>query len=319
MMSRLAAVAFAGLLLLPAALSAQVVEGRLASAASGGAVQGALVTLVDAGGGEVRETLSDSAGAYRLAAPAAGTYRVRVERVGYTTVNSAAFALGAGQVLAFPLRLAEESFSLEGLRVEARPRCEVRARDGRALEQVWNEARKALRITARTAADSSLAFEYTSFRRQVDPDGRISRNIHGQVILDTTTTAQAVGAIPFASAPAGSLSSTGFVQPRADSAFVVFHAPDAEVLLSDEFLDTHCFRLVRGGRGERGMLGLAFEPVPGVSRPDVRGTLWLDARSAELRYLEFTYTGLRTPSSARRMGGRVDFARLPGGAWIVRN
>ncbi len=50
---------------------------------------------------------------------------------------------------------------------------------------------------------------------------------------------------------------------------------------------------------------------------DIRGTLWLDARTGELRNVEYEYTGLPDGSRRSPSGGRVEFRRLPSGAWIV--
>jgi len=52
--------------------------------------------------------------------------------------------------------------------------------------------------------------------------------------------------------------------------------------------------------------------------PDIEGVLWLDAVSAELRYLDFTYTRLPYEIQLQNIGGRVEFERLPSGPWIVR-
>src|SRR5690606_33312388 len=97
-----------------------------------------------------------------------------------------------------------------------------------------------------------------------------------------------------------------------------FFAPSAEVLLSDSFVEHHCMRLVPGQGEAAGLVGLAFEPVRGRNVPDIQGTFWLDAHSAQLRYLEFTYVApnSRYPTAGAR--GRVDFATLPNGAWFVR-
>ena len=43
----------------------------------------------------------------------------------------------------------------------------------------------------------------------------------------------------------------------------IYWAPDAAVLLSDEFLDTHCFHVTRNERRAPGLIGLAFQPVRG--------------------------------------------------------
>jgi hypothetical protein len=118
---------------------------------------------------------------------------------------------------------------------------------------------------------------------------------------------------PFESLPADSLVAYGFVQ-RAGMDYLYF-APDAAVLLSDPFLDTHCFRL---GRGADGLLGLAFEPTgEDKSVVDIAGTMWIDAESAELQWLEFRYQYLDDEIASSDIGGRVDFRRMPAGTWIV--
>lgn len=302
------AAGFATLLLLCSAALAQSVEGVLRAQGSGHPVAGALVSLESAAGAESGAALSDSAGQYRVAAPVAGTYRLRVQRVGHPDVLSGWMTLAHGGHLEHPLALPDGAVvSLEALRVEAGPRCEGSPRDGRALERAWEEARKALRMTARAAEDPGVEFEFTTFARELAADGR-------RTLRDSTARGRAVGRAPFASIPADSLARVGYVQFRADVGQLLFHGPDAGVLLSEAFLASHCFRL---REGRRGMLGLAFEPVPGARGVDVQGTLWLDRASAELRNVEFSYTGLRSADRGR-MGGRLDFARLPSGLWIVR-
>jgi hypothetical protein len=67
-----------------------------------------------------------------------------------------------------------------------------------------------------------------------------------------------------------------------------------------------------------GLIGLAFEPARKRRVADVKGVLWLDAATAELRHLEFTYTNLPWDVPASRVGGRVEFEQLASGVWIVR-
>jgi hypothetical protein len=99
----------------------------------------------------------------------------------------------------------------------------------------------------------------------------------------------------------------------------VYYAPDAEVLLSDSFLATHCFE-VRLGRGDAtGLVGLAFTPARGRRLVDVSGVLWLDRATAELRALEFEYENLPSDLRAGPAEGRVEFLRIPSGPWIVRD
>ena len=60
-----------------------------------------------------------------------------------------------------------------------------------------------------------------------------------------------------------------------------YSAPDARVLLSDEFLDTHCFRIAEAQNGD-GRIGLAFEPLEDSPLRDIEGVLWIDRSTAML-------------------------------------
>lgn len=148
------------------------------------------------------------------------------------------------------------------------------------------------------------------FQRVLDPEGLTVREQR-----EESSTGRY--ARPFAAKSAAELSRGGYV--RAELGETVFYPPDAAVLLSDEFLDQHCFR-VRAGSGEnRGRVGLEFEPVRGRSLPDVRGVLWLDAATSELRTLDYTFTGVRREQGGTTAwGGRLEFDHLATGGWIVR-
>jgi len=98
-----------------------------------------------------------------------------------------------------------------------------------------------------------------------------------------------------------------------------YYAPDAEVLLSDTFLADHCFKIKEGEFEHTGYVGLAFQPIPERKKPDIKGVLWMDAKTAELRTVEFTYTWLPNDLRTVDFGGTVSFFRLPGGRWIVRS
>ena len=98
----------------------------------------------------------------------------------------------------------------------------------------------------------------------------------------------------------------------------MFQAPDADVLFSDEFLNHHCFRLQNVRDSSRlGMVGLGFEPIGGSHLPEIRGVMWLDEKSAELRYVEFRYVNHGLSVESDLLGGRVEFAKLSNGGWIV--
>ena len=93
-------------------------------------------------------------------------------------------------------------------------------------------------------------------------------------------------------------------------------APDVDVLLSSEFAAAHCYTVVREGSGGAALVGLAFAPAAEKETVDVEGVYWLNARTAELRSLEFGYTGLEEKVDPARHG-RHRLHHLPGGLWAV--
>lgn len=298
------------LLACAAPAGAQTLHGRLTFQDGGRPVGGALVALVDGEGREVRTAVSSADGRYRLTAPTAGSYRLRVERVGHESVLAGPFPLAAGQEREHRLTLAVQTITLEAVRAEAGRRCTPRPgqqRDGLALQRVWDEARKALSSTVRAAEEGGSELEFVTFERVYTPTR--------QLVSDTTARHRGLVSRPFSAISAEELAEHGFV--RARDGELTYYGPDAEVLLSDIFLERHCFHLRDGTGADEGLIGLAFEPLRGRRRPDVQGVLWLDRRTSELRHLEFDFAGIH-PSGGARADGRVDFARTPAGTWIVR-
>lgn len=57
--------------------------------------------------------------------------------------------------------------------------------------------------------------------------------------------------------------------------------------------------------------------MSGRTTPDVEGTIWLDAKTFELRLVEFQFMQLPRATITRGIGGEVRFAHLPSSAWIV--
>lgn len=303
------AIAIALATLAPAALRAQSVEGRLTEQGNDRAVPGAVVFLWSEARDWSASALSDADGRFRVEARGPGRYFLQVERIGFPTVATEPFALAPGEALGYALALPAAPVTLEAIRVEGERRCEGDPRRGADLERVWEEARKALFLTTRTAEVAALEYEYATFERVLDREGE--RTWDEKLEYRTLR-----GGLPFASIPADSLAAYGYLRPSPPN--VTFYAPDAHVLLSESFLEGHCFGLVEGRGGRRGMIGLAFEPVPEQRRPDVEGVLWIDRKTSELRDLEFGYRNVRAWDRSS-MGGHVQFVRLPTGDWIVHH
>jgi len=286
------------------ALAAQTVRGAFV-APSGEPVAGARAVLRDANGREVASASTGADGTFIVRAPAAGTFVLRLERIGYAATETEAMTLAEGQTVQRRITANPQRIALEGIVVQSRSRCTPRPGSGPETATVWEEARKVLGSARASGESGEYRYQVRRFWRTLDPRGET-------IVNDTVVTGQAEHGTPFVAVPLETLSRNGYVESTV--AGFTFHAPDARVLLSDEFQERHCFALEPGENGE---IGLSFEPVSGAP-PDVRGTLWLDRATAELRRMEYRYTqvpGLRREGEAA--GGRMEFARLPDGRWIV--
>ncbi len=296
--------------LVPAAVSAQTVLVRVLSAETSTPVFGALTYLVDPAGETVRSGLTDERGRALFVGIPAGSYHVRAEMIGMATGETGLFDVAEGMSVSQDLRLSSTAIQLEGIEVEAEGgRCRVRpGGEGLAIANVWDEARKALAVASFTDQRGSYRYETMTYNRRMDRDFTI--------LSEEESRREGYMLSPFESRPAEDLVENGFVQ-REDGD-QVYYAPDADVLLSDAFLDTHCFRLARGSDDTAGLVGLGFEPTGENKRvADIAGTLWLDEETAELRWLDFSYRFLDPDITSDRIGGRVDFRRMPAGTWIV--
>ena len=119
----------AALVLLPAISSGQTGSGTIAGTvrdASGGAIPGATVRIVNSTTRRAVEAVSDEQGAYRTDALAAGTYRLEVALSGFETAVREV-GVADGQTAAVELTLVPARLS-EGVVVTAR-RVEEAAQD----------------------------------------------------------------------------------------------------------------------------------------------------------------------------------------------
>jgi hypothetical protein len=306
---RLTSVLLMSALGLPIGVSGQIVQGHLRDAATRAPVEGALVLLLDVTGRRVAGTLTDQRGAFGIVAPGAGRYTVQAERIGFATAASEPFPLAANEVHAVELFASAMAVSLEGLEVEGRKRCVVRPEEGAALSRVWGEAQKALRNQEWTDGNGPARFRLRRYEREYDAGMRF-------VTSEREVFSGWTGGNPIRSLPAEDLLANGFVRGADDGGWE-YYGPDASVLLSDAFLDTHCFELSVDEHDPE-VIGLAFEPIRGRRVADISGTFWLTRSDARLRFLEFVYTSAPWPEAARVASGRVEFDELPGGQWVVR-
>jgi len=295
---------------LPALAAAQTVHGRVVEAGTGQPVAGAIVLLVDANGGHAAATLSDAAGAYRVTARGAGTYTLRVERVGYTATTSAPVTLAAGETVQRELMADVRRVVLDSVvATGSARRCAGELMNGAQAATLWDEARKAVH-------SSVLALEGGTYRFVTETREREVSLPAGRLLNESTELHTSIG-LPFRTLSAEELVNGAYVVMT--SGVVTMYGVDAQAILSDTFLRHHCFGMRGGGPERPGLVGLEFVPLEGRVQPDVHGVLWIDRASAELRYVEYGYTNLRFRGPVERLTGRLDFQRLPNGMWVTES
>jgi hypothetical protein len=293
-------------------LAAQVVRGTVVSVDST-ASGGVIVVGIDDGGVAVTRALTGSRGEFTLQLPAPGRYSIRMLRIGSRPNDGPTLTLAAGETKTIRMVFAAQPVVLSTLDIRARQTCRVDADTGLMVVRVWDEARKAM-LSSQLSADGAapLLAEWVEFDRILDSTARFVREQRVRASSHATTHA-------FRSPPAGVLTARGYVV--SDGGEVTFFAPDAEVLLSEEFAAAHCFRLAQAPPGRDDLIGVRFEPTRERQelrdRRDIEGELWLDRASAELRSLDFRYTNLPDAAASAEAGGEVHFLRLDDGNWIV--
>jgi hypothetical protein len=301
------------LLLIPLrAAPAQTVRGELVEETLGAPIEGAFVVLVDAGGEQVVAMLTNAVGRFVLEAPSPGRYQLKAERIGYESYTSPDLDLQMGQVLDYRMTMPVRPVELALISVEGERQCNIRKAEGERVAAVWEEARKALTTAVWTEKERNFRFTVQVWERLLDPRNMEILEQQGEIL-------SGMAAYPFRALPAVELAEIGYARRFDDDNSTEYYAPDAETLLSDIFLDDHCFRVVEGRGDMEGMIGLEFEPVKrDGDKTDVSGVLWLSARDAHLRFVDYRYEYLPGRiRGAEKLGGRLNFRMLPGGAWVV--
>jgi hypothetical protein len=295
--------------LAPAIAAAQVVRGAVVDSATGRPVGDFTAMLIDERGTGVTATLAQPGGRFTLHAPAAGTYRIIVLRIGFRRTQSPPFQLGIGETSEQRIVMPQIATALARIQVTGPQRCEGLPNGGEALATVWEEVRKAVQAVALTGDEKRLSMRVRDYTRDLSLDG-------DSASAEESSEREGLSAHPYVSPSPESIAAEGYV--RRDGAAIWYYAPDAAVLLSDAFVDTHCFHLQRSDAAGDSLIGIAFEPVRRRPPPDIRGVLWVDRRSAELRSLEYEYTALSRAVGDYHFGGEVAFAHVPGDGWIIR-
>jgi hypothetical protein len=292
---------------------AQLVRGLVTERTSGTPVAGALISLERAPPtqpGPVARVLTNERGEFAVSPRAAGQYVLTAKRIGVQRFVSRPFEIASGETRRMDIVLDPVSTIMPTVEVAGATACRSRSQDAGRIASLWDEARTALLATQTAVYDRDAQASVFRYTRDLEPRAL-------QVINETRAESRGPLTQHFVSASGDSLSRRGYWQDLGGDT-VVYHAPDANVLLSAAFLIDHCFSLAAAEKKRPGMIGLGFEPVPRRPVPEIRGAMWMDPETFQLRVVEYRYTRLPRSQSDTRIGGEVWFAALPNGAWIVR-
>ena len=116
----------------------QEVRGLVTADGTGAPIKGALILLIDLDGNRVGGVLSASNGRFRVPVPDPGRYALRVERLGYASMDTELIEVPAGTSVEQRIVSAMRPIQLAGLYLRGGRRCEVQPPVGLA---VWEEVR----------------------------------------------------------------------------------------------------------------------------------------------------------------------------------
>lgn len=294
----------------PHGIAAQVVTGTVVLVDSTTPVSGAIVLAIDAQGMTAGRGLTTARGSFTVRLNAPGTVELRVLRIGFKPLKGPSLTVAAGALQKVQIVYAAEAVSLAAVNVRERETCRVQNDSGLMVASLWEEARKAMLTSQLSSDEAPLFAEWIEYDRTLDSTSRIIRRQNIHTSRNPTTHA-------FRSVPANVLKTSGYVVEIDGE--TTYYAPDADVLLSDAFVTSHCFRIVAPPKtDDQRRIGVAFVPTRDRgTMKEIEGTLWIDRPTAELRSLDFRYTNLPDAASAARPGGSVEFLRLLDGNWLV--
>lgn len=281
----------------------------LVTSEDGQPIDVALVQALDTGNRLVADQVTDSAGRALLRLPA-GTYRIRIERLGFRDFLSDPLRVDSPRAAPLQLRLEFDAIPVDSLFADAARRCRTPPEQGPAVLRMHLFMVEAMRKVNAVESGARVRVREILRRPTRDPaTRRFDDTTHVELDrLATTPDARTLQAYGWAEGPIA----------LNDSA--VYYLPTAQTLSSVAFRDSHCYRV--RDHGDSAWTALEFEPMD-RGRVDVSGVIWIDTLRQRPVRLEYHYTGMtdllaRTEgamlttrarqSMLRRLEARFDYA-----------
>ena len=298
----------------PVALIGQSIRGRILDAANR-PLLGALVELRETSGRSIRIVLTSPTGAFQIDAPRPGRYLYRVAAIGYQPQPPAPIDVPPDGIVISDIALRATAMRLPDLVALGRGRfCGKSGLADEMFERVLESAHTALQIMEATVNSRAIGFQV----------GIIStKTIYGAYanFYVSDTVVEQLSAWPVQSIDPDTLRNVGFGRTReyGNEATREYYGPDARVLFSDWFLDSHCFTLDKPKKNQApDSIHLRFAPARKNKLVDVGGELVLDAHNLSLLQFSFTLRNLPSWMPDDGAGGYMEFSPLPSGLWMTR-
>ncbi len=255
----------------------------------------------------VGRALTNRTGHFQFTLPATAV-RLRAMRIGHYPAELGRFDLTSGERRDVRLVLPDNPVPLRPVTTVANQRCRSAGSAATELIELFSDVRQALHGVRLVSLDGVPTARIVLMERLEDDRGTALAPAYHRMQTGASIR-------PFQAVSVALLRTVGYVTQERDG--VVYRAPDSDVLASDAFLADNCFQFVSAHEARPEWVGIEFQPVsPPRNLVHIRGTFWIDRETRELRQLDFRYVGLPRGLERLDLGGHVEFATLPDGAWI---
>ena len=282
----------------------QRVRGSLTDSSTHEPITGAVVIISDSSGRFLARGIAGGDGRFDVPR-LLGSRKIHVVRIGYRPID-ATVPTGDEQL---DLGMRAIASQLATVTTSGRRVCPGENENSQALE-LWEQARSGFlaAVVARDARPPDLRLRY--FRVERDPMVR-------RVVEDSVWVKTLVGDQPFVAAQSAAVFATeGYMRERVGGDRD-YYAPDEAVLLDEAFAGSHCLRVSAADPAHAGQIGIGFEPVTPErdSLVEIRGTVWLNGKTLDLRTVDFEYTNLEPVKGGS--GGSITFQSMPSGVPMI--
>jgi len=308
-------IAVASLLLLPASLQGQTIRGRVLDQ-SGQPLVGALIELREPAGRSIKIVLTASSGGFQLDAPTPGRYLYRVAAIGFQPQPLRPIDVPADGLRIPDIVLATMAMRLPDLMALGRGRfCAKNAAADATFERVLESAHTALQVMEAVVSEKRLGFQVGIIH---------TRTLYGTytnfAVADTVV--EPLARWPVLSINPDTLRVVGFsrMMSPGDEGTREYYGPDARVLFSDWFLESHCFTIDKPKKKQGAdTLHVHYAPAHKSKLVDVAGELVLDAHNLALLQFSFRLRNLPNWMPDEAAGGEMQFTALKSGLWMTKS